>query len=100
MPRGELPLARERGPGREEVGQVVAGEFDPQRIEERVAAWTTDEVAVLRLVGDGCPASVVAEQRVSTVGAVAALLVSARAKAEVTSTRAAVDLARRAGLLD
>lgn len=79
---------------------MVGGELDPQRIEARVARWNADEIAVLQLVGDGLPASVVAEQRVSTVGVVAALLVSARAKAEVTSTRAAVELGRLAGVLD
>ena len=78
----------------------MAGEgLGPESVRARVAAWDEDEVAVLRLVGDGLPASVVAEERLITLAEVAALLSSARAKAGVTSTRAAVDLGRGAGLL-
>lgn len=65
----------------------------------RVASWTADELEVLRAVAQGLPASVVAEQRLQTLAEVAALLVSAREKADVPSTRAAVGLAREAGLL-
>ena len=65
----------------------------------RVASWTADELDVLRAVAQGLPASVVAEQRLCTLAEVGALLASARAKADVTSTRDAVALAREAGLI-
>jgi DNA-binding NarL/FixJ family response regulator len=66
----------------------------------RVASWTADEVDVLRAVARGLPASVVAEHRRSSLAQVGATLASAREKASVTSTQAAVGLAREAGLLD
>lgn len=66
----------------------------------RVASWTETELDVLRAVAGGLPASAVAEHRVCTLAQVAELLASARAKAGVDSTRAAVELARTAGLLD
>ena len=66
----------------------------------RVASWTAEEVDVLRAVALGLPASVVAEHRRCTLAEVGTVLVTVRTKAAVTSTQAAVALAREAGLLD
>lgn len=66
----------------------------------RVASWSVEELDVLRAVAQGLPASVVAEQRLRSLPEIGVLLASARAKVGVTSTRAAVELAREAGLVD
>jgi DNA-binding NarL/FixJ family response regulator len=79
---------------------VVDDRISREAAASRVASWTADEVDVLRAVARGLPASVVAEHRQSTLAQVGATLASIRGKASVTSTQAAVGLARDAGLLD
>ena len=82
-------------------GRAVADDrVSREAAATRGASWTETELDVLRAVARGLPASAVAEQRVCTLAQVAELLASARAKVGVDSTRAAVELARTAGLLD